>query len=197
MAKLYFYYGPVGSSKSTMLLTKAHSFEERGIPFICIKSSIDDRDGNDIIKSRIGISRECLTVEPGDNLFDFVVEYIDTVGLTKPLWILVDESQFLDSKQIDELSEVVDSLNINVLCYGLRTDFTGKMFEGSKRLMEIADNIEEMRVSCSCGKKAIINARIDEEGNVVTDGKQILIGGDDKYISLCRKCYREKSRKSC
>ena len=190
----------MNASKSTLLLTKAHSFEERGIPFLCLKSTIDDRDGEDVIKSRIGISRECVSVDPEDNIYEIIKSYIvegSLQGLKKPLWILVDECQFLTSKQVDQLSDIVDYMDINVMCYGLRTDFRTKLFEGSKRLMELSDNIEELKISCSCGRKAIVNARIDRNGNVVSDGEQILVGGNDSYVSLCRKCYKEAIRKKC
>lgn len=176
-----------------MLLIKAHSFEERNIPFLCLKPMIDDRDGQDIIKSRIGISRECVSVESTHNLYKFIESYISNVqlqGYEKPKWILIDECQFLSSEQVDQLADVVDDFDINVMCYGLRTDFTTKLFDGSKRLMEIADDISEIKSSCSCGRKAIVNARIDSDGNIVDRGEQIVIGGNDKYISLCRRCYR-------
>ena len=107
-----------------------------------------------------------------------------------PKWILVDESQFLTSRQVEQLAQIVDELDINVMCYGLRTDFTTNLFEGSKRLMELADDIDEIKISCSCGRKAIINARLDRYGNVITNGEQILIGGNEQYIPLCRKCYK-------
>ena len=176
-----------------MLLIKAHSFEERNIPFLCLKPIIDDRDGQDIIKSRIGISRECVSVESTHNLYEFIESYISNVqlqGFEKPKWILVDECQFLSSEQVDQLADVVDNFDINVMCYGLRTDFTTKLFDGSRRLMEIADDISEIKSSCSCGRKAIVNARIDGDGNIIDRGEQIVIGGNDKYISLCRRCYR-------
>ena len=192
MCKLYYRFGVMNSSKSALLLMTAHSFEERNVPFLCIKPSIDDRDGDDIIKSRIGISRECITFDATHNLYKFIDNYIVNVimqGYDKPKWILVDECQFLTREQVDQLSEVVDTLDINVMCYGLRTDFKTEFFEGSKRLMEIADDIEEIKTSCGCGRKAVVNARIDDFGNVVSEGEQIEIGGNERYISLCRKCY--------
>ncbi len=193
MSKLYFIHAAMNSSKSAMLLIKAHSFEERNIPFLCLKPVIDDRDGQDVIKSRIGISRDCVSVDSSHDLYKFVESYISNVqlqGFEKPKWILVDECQFLSSDQVDQLADVVDNFDINVMCYGLRTDFMTKMFEGSKRLMEIADDISEIKSSCGCGRKAIVNARIDGDGNIIDTGEQIMIGGNEKYISLCRKCYR-------
>lgn len=184
----------MNSAKSALLLMNAHAFEERGIPFLCIKPSIDDRDGEDIIKSRIGLSRECISFDDSHNLYKFIDNYIVNVqlqGYDKPQWILVDECQFLSVEQVDQLADVVDNLGVNVMCYGLRTDFKTQFFPGSKRLMEIADDIEEIKSSCGCGRKAVVNARIDEFGNVVSDGEQIEIGGNDRYISLCRRCYQK------
>ena len=183
----------MNGSKSAMLLMKAHSFEERDIAFICIKPSIDNRDGVDVISSRVGIKRECITVEPQENIFSLLQECVMKSELQlvqPPKWILVDESQFLTSRQVEQLAQIVDELDITVMCYGLRTDFTTNLFEGSKRLMELADDIDEIKISCSCGRKAIINARLDRYGNVITNGEQILIGGNEQYIPLCRKCYK-------
>lgn len=195
-SKLYYRYGPMNVSKSASLLMKAHSFEDNGIPFICMKPSIDNRDGIDIISSRIGIKRECISIFPDDDLYDIVnriVVEFSTVLKPCPKWILIDESQFLTEKQVDQLANVVDTLDINVMCYGLRTDFRTKLFNGSRRLFELADDIEEMKLSCRCGRKAIINARVDDDGNILTDGEQVLIGGNDRYITLCRNCYRKLS----
>lgn len=171
----------------------SHSFDERNVPHLCLKPMVDTRDGIDVIKSRVGIQKECLTVDINDNIYDLISQYRTTSileGLDVPKWILVDEAQFLTSEQVDNLAHIVDDYDINVMCYGLRTDFETKLFEGSKRLMEVADNIEEMKISCSCGNKAIVNARFDR-GNLITEGEQILIGGDDVYIPLCRKCYNQ------
>lgn len=194
MSKLYFIQSPMNGSKSALLLMKAHSFEERGIPFVCMKPSIDNRDGVDFIYSRIGIKRECITIDPDDNIFNIVndiITLIDKTNVKLPQWILVDECQFFTAKQIEQLSKIVDDLGINVMCYGLRTDFNTHLFEGSKRLLELADDIDEIKISCSCGRKAIINARVNDDGYVITDGEQILIGGNDRYIPLCRKCYSD------
>lgn len=188
----------MNSGKSGILIMQAHQFEERNVPFLCLKSSLDTRDGDDMIVSRAGISRECISILPEDDLYKLIDDYIGTAflqGLQRPMWILVDEAQFLTPKQVDELARIVDYLEINVQCYGLRTDFTTKMFDGSKRLMEIADDISEIKSSCSCGKKALINARFDSSGRIVSDGEQIVIGGNDMYITLCRKCYHDLLRK--
>ena len=194
MSKLYFIQSPMNGSKSALLLMKAHSFEERGIPFICMKPSIDNREGVDFIYSRIGIKREFITIDPDDNIFNIVndiIALIDKANAKLPQWILVDECQFFTAKQIEQLTKIVDDLGINVMCYGLRTDFNTHLFEGSKRLLELADDIDEIKISCSCGRKAIINARVNDDGYVITDGEQILIGGNDRYIPLCRKCYSD------
>lgn len=182
----------MNAGKSGMLLMQAFQFTERNIPFLCLKSSIDTRDGDDVIASRIGIKRECISILPDDDLYKVIDNYIveaSLVGLDKPLWLLVDECQFLTPEQVDSLGKIVDKLDINVLCYGLRTDFTTHLFEGSRRLMEIADDITEVKSSCSCGRKALFNARFDSSGRLITDGEQIVIGGNDMYVTLCRNCY--------
>lgn len=191
MCKLYFKYSPMNSGKSGILLMQAHQFEERGIPFLCFKSIIDTRDGEDVIVSRVGIKRECISIDVKDNLYDIIYNYTANAvleGMDKPLWILIDECQFLSREQVNQLAMIVDRLNINVMCYGLRTDFTTNLFEGSKRLMELADSIEEVKTLCHCGNKAIVNARFNN-GELVTEGDQIVIGGNDMYTSICRKCY--------
>lgn len=180
------------SGKSAALLMRAHSFLENGIPILCIKPSVDTRNGGSVIWSRIGLQMDCLSFDCDDYIFGIIHEYclnLEAMDQVSPKWILCDESQFLTSGQVDELSRIVDELGINVICYGLRSDFTGHLFEGSKRLFELADDIEEMKISCSCGKKAIMNARIDNEGNVMTDGDIVGIDGEYKYKTMCRKCY--------
>lgn len=174
-----------------ILLAKAYNFQERDIPFLIIKSRIDTRDGKDIIHSRSLGDRECVGVDPKDN----VLKVVETEMLQQQKnfkWILVDEAQFLTEKQVDELTEIVDKHNINVMCYGLRTDFKTHLFPGSKRLFEVADTIEELKSTCSCGAKNIYNARIDMYGEIVLEGKQVEVGGEDKYMSMCRKCYKNK-----
>lgn len=187
-----FVYGTMNSGKSLHLLATAHNFQERGIAFIILKSSIDNRDGEGVVHSRALGDKECINIETTTNIFK-MIELMESMtegysykGLQ---WILVDEAQFLTPKQVDELAKVADTFGINILCYGLRTDFQTHLFPGSKRLFEIADGFEEIKSSCSCGCKTLFNARIDSEGNIVTDGEQIEVGGDDRYISLCRKCY--------
>ena len=187
----------MGSRKSLDLLATAYNFEEKDIPFLALKSSLDTRDEG-VIKSRAGLERKCTLVTPEINIYEVVKQYnnILIVQGDKPLkWILVDECQFLTEDQVDQLSDIVDYLDITVMCYGLRTDFKSHLFPASKRLFEIADTIEEIKSSCECGKKAMINARFDSEGNILTEGSQILVGGDDIYKPLCRKCWKDKIRK--
>lgn len=193
--KLLYRYGTMNSGKSLLLLATAHNFHERGIPFIILKSTIDTRDGVDVIHSRAVGDRECISVSPEDNIYALIesMEQLFDFNYRNIKWILVDEAQFLTEKQVDELAAVADKFNINVICYGLRTDFRTKLFPGSKRLFEVADSIEEIKSSCSCNSKTIFNARIDGNGNVVTNGEQIEVGGNDKYVALCRKCYYEKT----
>jgi thymidine kinase len=192
MSKLYFNYGCMGSGKSMFLLATAHNFQEKGIPFIALKPSTDTREGDSAIHSRSLPERECILVDENVNIYEAVKNMIQLTDVTfqeRLKWVLVDEAQFLTPKQVDELAMIVDLLGVSVLCYGLRTDFKTKMFPGSKRLFEIADTIEEVKSSCHCGNKTIVNARINDRGELVTEGEQVEIGGDDRYISLCRKCY--------
>jgi thymidine kinase len=188
----------MGSGKSMFLLATAHNFQEKGIPFIALKPSTDTREGDSAIHSRSLPERECILVDEDVNIFEAVKNMVQITEVTfrdKLKWVLVDEAQFLTPKQVDELAKIVDVLGISVLCYGLRTDFRTKMFPGSKRLFEIADTIEEVKSSCHCGNKTIVNARVDSNGNIVTEGEQVEIGGDERYISLCRKCYNQKLKK--
>lgn len=191
IGKLFFIYGAMNSGKSMHLLAKAHNFEERNIPFMLIKTNIDTRDGENVIHSRALGSKKCISIDVDTNILELVECKIKLTKIT-PMWILVDESQFLSEKQIDDLSNIVDLYGINVICYGLRTDFKTELFPGSKRLFEIADSIEELKCSCSCGRKAIYNARLDDNGNITTNGNQVEIGGNDRYVSLCRNCYKNK-----
>ena len=191
-AKLYFNYATMNSGKSLQLMSIAHNMDERHIPTLTIKPSIDTRDGENKIYSRIGISRDCRMFSPEDDLFDLINdENCGRISRNSYLkWIFVDEAQFLTEEQVDQLSDVVDYLCINVMCYGLRTDFKSRLFPGSKRLFELADTIEEIKSTCECGNKTIINARVDKDGNVLKNGPQTLVGGDDRYISICRKCWK-------
>ncbi len=186
MAKLYFKYGAMGSSKSAQALITQFNYEELGMKVWLIKPSTDDRDGADIIKSRIGLMRHAQVITPNQN----VIEEYHKAG--KFDVIIADEAQFLSPEQIDQLRDIVDEENVPVLCFGLRTDFLTNFFPGARRLMELADSITEIKTVCRCGHKATVNARIDGEGKVVTKGSQILIGGNDSYIAMCHKCWKKK-----
>lgn len=189
MAKLYFKYGAMGSSKTANALITKFNYEERGMKVWLIKPSVDDRDGANAVKSRIGLYAEAYVVTPDK---DLMTEYENHNDIDV---IIADECQFLTPNQIDDLRKIVDLYDIPVLCFGLRTDFLTKLFPGSRRLFEVADSISEIKTICACGKKAIINARIDENGNVVTEGAQILIGGNDSYVAMCHSCWQEQIKK--
>lgn len=191
--KLYFKYGTMGSAKTALLLTNAYNFEERGIPHLCLKPITDTRENDNVIRSRIGIERECRWIYRETNLHE-LLEKMCQERMELPEWILVDEAQFLSSSQVDQLANIVDDYGCNVVCYGLRTDFKTNLFEGSLRLFEIADSIDEIKSTCSCGRKTIVNARIDGKGKIITEGEQVEIGGNDRYVSLCRKCWNERRR---
>ena len=183
MAKLYFKYGAMGSSKSAQALITKFNYEEQGMSVWLIKPSVDDRDGVDLIKSRIGLSCRARVIRPEE---DIAAAYAKEGEHDV---IIADEAQFLSPEQIDQLRMLVDMKDLPVLCFGLRTDFRTRFFPGSMRLMELADSITEIKTVCACGRKATVNARIDGEGNVVTEGTQILIGGSDKYVAMCHKCW--------
>lgn len=190
MAKLYFKYGAMGSSKSAQVLITKFNYEERGMKVLLLKPSIDTRDGADLIRSRIGLEAVAQIIAPDSNMFDILDsnENIDVV--------IVDECQFLSEDHVDQLRAIVDDKNIPVMCFGLRTDFLTKLFPGSRRLFEIADSITEIKTICDCGAKATCNARIDENGRMITHGEQVFLGGNDSYIALCHRCYMQKKIKS-
>ena len=186
MAKLYFKYGAMGSSKSAQALITQFNYEERGMTVWLIKPSIDDRDGANIVKSRVGLFREADVIAPEDDLLSrYQVAWHKDV-------IIADEAQFLTHQQIDQLRQIVDEADIPVLCFGLRTDFFTHLFPGSQRLMELADSITEIKTICSCGAKATVNARLDPQGNVLTQGSQVFLGGNDSYVAMCHRCWRKK-----
>ena len=186
MAKLYFKYGAMGSSKSAQALITKFNYEELGMSVWLIKPSTDTRDGADIIRSRIGLESRAQIICPDDN----IVEEYEKVG--KRTVIIADEAQFFTPEQIDQLRSIVDRDDIPVLCFGLRTDFLTHFFPGSQRLMELADSITEIKTVCACGRKATVNARIDGEGKVVTEGSQVLLGGNDSYVAMCHRCWKKK-----
>ncbi len=191
IGKLYFRYGTMGSAKTALLLTTAYNFEERHMNYVCMKPCIDTRESVNVIRSRIGIERECQWIYPDTDLYVKARELFEEAGHIIE-WFLIDEAQFLTEEQVDQLSRVVDRYGTNVMCYGLRTDFQSHLFEGSRRLFEIADTIEEVKSTCTCGHKTIINARIDSNGDIVDQGAQVEIGGDERYIAVCRNCWRHR-----
>lgn len=185
MAKLYFKYGAMGSSKTANALITRFNYQERGMNVWLIKPSIDDRDGADMIRSRIGLEAKADVITPNVDIFEEFKKQNNCHV------IIADECQFFTAVQIDQLRKIVDKLDIPVLCFGLRTDFLTHLFEGSRRLFEVADSVNEIKTICSCGSKAIVNARIDGEGKVVTEGGQILIGGNDSYVAMCHNCWKK------
>lgn len=186
MAKFLFKYGCMNTGKSMLLLAQAYNFEERCIPYAIYKSSIDTRDKG-VIHSRPLGDKGCATIAPDESFFDKHDWYNTNIK-----WILVDEAQFLTEDQVNQLGDIVDFCGINVICYGLRTDFKTHLFPGSKRLFEIADSFEEIKSECSDGNKNIFNARIDSSGKFVTNGKQVEVGSEDRYLSVSRKLYKTK-----
>ncbi len=189
MAKLYFYYSAMNAGKTTTLLQSSFNYQERGMNTMLFTASIDDRFGEAVIASRIGL-------KAGAHLFDANIDLfvkITDALKTRPIHcILVDEAQFLTKDHVFQLASVADVLKIPVLCYGLRTDFQATLFEGSKWLLAIADELHELKTICKCGSKATMNLRIDAEGRAVSEGASIEIGGNDRYIALCRKHFMEK-----
>ena len=186
MAKLYFKYGAMGSSKTASALITKFNYEERGMKVWLIKPATDTRDGDDVIKSRIGLAATCRAIDKSEDVFEVFKN--EALGVDA---IICDECQFFTPENIDQLRRIVDELNVPVLCFGLRTDFLTKLFPGSMRLFEVADSIAEIKTICSCGKKASVNARIDENGKIVTKGSQVMLGGNDSYIAMCHKCYKK------
>lgn len=182
MAKLYFYYGAMGSSKTANALMAQYNYIERGQKALLAKTNIDTRDGSHIIRSRIGLSKECSLLSDVCAMSDDEIKKYDA--------LIVDEIQFATKEQIDHLAYIVDYLDVPVLCYGLRTDFQLNLFEGSARLMAIADNIKEVKTICWCGRKATCNARYNKNG-IVREGSQVMLGANDEYIALCRKHFLE------
>ena len=190
MAKMYFRYGAMGSSKTANALITKFNYEERGMKVWLIKPALDNRDGANIIRSRIGLEQEAYAASRETDLF---AEFDKDRSYHA---IIADECQFFTAEQVDQLRRIVDVYEIPVFCYGLRTDFLTHLFEGSRRLFEVADSVSEIKTVCSCGKKAIVNARIDDKGNVLTEGGQVLIGGNDSYIAMCHSCWKQSIDKN-
>jgi thymidine kinase len=189
MAKLYFYYSSMNAGKSTALLQSSYNYRERGMNTLVLAPALDDRFGAGKVTSRIGIETDARTFAPEDDLLALVEARNKH---SQVHCVLIDEAQFLTKDQVFQLGEVTDKMNIPVLAYGLRTDFQGEPFEGSKYLLAWSDNLKELKAICDCGSKATMVVRFDEAGNAITEGSQIEIGGNDRYVSMCRKHFKEK-----
>ena len=185
MAKLYFKYGAMGSSKTAQALITKYNYEENDLKVWLIKPSADTRDGVSVLRSRIGLEAQVEVIAPETDIY---MLFTDAKQGSCDV-IIVDECQFLTGRQIDELRSIVNDFNVPVMCFGLRTDFQTKLFPGSLRLMEVADTIQEIKTICDCGAKATVNARIDCNGHIVTEGAQVVLGGNDSYIAMCHRCY--------
>ena len=192
MAKLYFKYGVMGSSKSAQALITKFNYEEQGMRVWLIKPAADTRYGKDIVRSRIGLEQKGDVITEDMNLYEIFrdreKEFNDV--------IIADEAQFLTPAHIEQLRDIVDNYNVPVMCFGLRTDFRTKMFPGSARLFELADSVSELKTVCTCGGKAMVNARIDGEGNVITEGAQIMLGGNESYRPMCYKCWKKAQQQA-
>ena len=188
MAKLYFKYGAMGSSKTATALITKYNYEERGMRVWLMKPAADRRDGEFTLRSRIGLTAQCEAIGPDCDLRRRYAEH-DKVDV-----IIVDECQFLTGEQIDQLRTLVDERDMPVICFGLRTDFLTHLFPGSRRLFEVADSLTEIKTVCACGHKATVNARI-AGGRIVTEGEQVFLGGNESYVAMCYKCWQEKIKK--
>ncbi|MBR0143095.1 MAG: thymidine kinase [Clostridia bacterium] len=189
MAKLYFKYGAMGSSKTAQALITKFNYEERGMKVLLLKPAIDDREKGSVVRSRIGLEAPCRMVPADMDLYKlYMEEYRDRDV------VIVDECQFLTEEQVDQLGDLVLERDIPVLCFGLRTDFLTHLFPGSKRLLEIAESVSEIKSVCRCGAKATVNARFDDHGNVVYKGAQILIGSNSRYEAMCRRCWLKRKK---
>ena len=197
MSKLFYFWGSMNSGKTLELLSTAFNLEENDIQIMVLKPALDTRDGEGIIRSRAGLERKCVMIDKEVNLYKAIKAYRNVLSaqFEELKWVIIDECQFLTEEQVDQLSDVVDFLDVNVMCFGLRTDFQSHLFPGSKRLFGLADDIEEIKSSCKCKeRKTSINARFDEDGEIITEGSQVEIGGNDKYRAICRKCWKNKIR---
>ncbi|MCO6185383.1 thymidine kinase [Rhizobium sp. L1K21] len=191
MAKLYFSYAAMNAGKSTNLLQASYNYRERGMRTVILIAAIDERAGKGTVSSRIGLSSDAIAFDNGDDLFSMIARMHAEGEIA---CVFVDEAQFLTAEQVWQLARVADRLKIPVMAYGLRTDFQGKLFPGSRELLAIADELREVRTICHCGRKATMVARLDENGNVIKEGAQIDIGGNEKYVSFCRRHWEDKMR---
>ena len=188
MAKVYFYYAAMNAGKSTVLLQSSYNYRERGMRTLLFTPAIDTRYGTGRIESRLGLRSGAISLCGSDD----ILARVRTEHQAQPVaCVLVDEAQFLTEEQVWQLAEVADALDIPVLCYGLRTDFQGKLFPGSATLLGIADDLTELKTICHCGRKATMNLRIDQDGRAVKEGEQVEIGGNDRYVSTCRRHFKE------
>lgn len=187
MAKLYFKFGAMGSSKTAQALITKFNYEENDMKVLLLKPSIDNRDGARIVKSRIGLKNDAVAIGTNENIYETYEKHYSDCNV-----IIVDECQFLSPEQVDQLSDIVITKDIPVLCFGLSTDFTTHLFPGSKRLFEIAESIQEIKSICTCGSKATVNARFDDKGRIVTEGSQVCIGGNERYVAMCRRCWLKR-----
>ena len=188
MAKVYFYYAAMNAGKSTVLLQSSYNYRERGMRTLLFTPSIDTRYGTGRIESRIGLRSSAISLSNSDNILTRVRS---EHAISAVACVLVDEAQFLTSEQVWQLTDVADTLNIPVLCYGLRTDFQGKLFPGSATLLGLADDLSELKTICHCGRKATMNLRVDQHGHAVKEGAQVEIGGNDRYLAMCRRHFKE------
>ena len=192
MAKLYFKYGAMGSSKTAQALITKFNYEEKGMKVWLIKPSTDVRDGADSLHSRVGLSASCEVISKTEDIYTLFASSHSDVDV-----VIGDECQFFTKEQVDGMRKIVDDFSVPVLCFGLRTDFMTHLFPGSKRLFEVADSIAEIKTICECGRKATVNARIDPHGKVVTEGRQIFLGGNERYTAMCHKCWQKRIRDDC
>ncbi|MEE4015311.1 thymidine kinase [Roseibium sp. FZY0029] len=189
MAKLYFNYSSMNAGKSTVLLQAAYNYEERGMTTLLLIAAFDDRAGKGRIASRIGLGADADVFNSSDNVFEHILRANEAQKVDA---VFVDEAQFLTEDQVWQLARAADMLRIPVMCFGLRTDFQGKLFPGSAALLALADNLKEIKTICWCGRKATMVARLDADGKIVEEGDQVVIGGNDKYVSLCRRHWSER-----
>lgn len=191
MSKVYFYYSAMNAGKSTVLLQSSYNYQERGMRTLLFMPALDTRAGAGRIESRIGLSSDAITLREGDDL----LEQVRAAHAAAPVaCVLVDEAQFLTPRQVGELTDIADLLRIPVLCYGLRTDFQGRLFPGSAELLAAADDLIELKTICHCGRKATMNLRIGPDGAAVKVGAQVEIGGNDRYVAMCRRHFKEALR---
>jgi len=191
MSKVYFYYSAMNAGKSTVLLQSSYNYQERGMRTLLFVPALDTRAGPGRIESRIGLGSDAIALQAGDNLFATV----SAAHTGQPVaCVLVDEAQFLTRAQVGQVTDIADTLRIPVLCYGLRTDFQGNLFPGSAELLAVADNLTELKTICHCGRKATMNLRVTADGRAVRTGAQVEIGGNDRYVPMCRRHFKEALR---